>query len=491
MDIMIPIDRTDRTPLVEQVYDGIRRAIEDETLAPGMRLPSTREFARQLGVTRFTVDDAYSRLVGEGYLEGRLGSGTFVAEHVRMVRHAAPEMDEVVPPTRHLSAWAKRLELEPAAISPVGPVEFDLTSGTPALDRLPLTLWRRLIAREARRQDLAELTYGYTAGLPRLREAIAAYVGRSRGVACTANEVVVTSGAQQSMDLVMRFVLDPGSIVAVEDPCYRFVRSIAALTGATIVPVPVDGEGLVVEQLPDPSVSARLACITPSHQYPTGAILPLGRRLKVLEWAQRTGALIMEDDYDGELRYDSRPVPALAALAALATAGNRPNNVLYLGSFSKVLFPAIRLGYVILPPDLVKPFLDAKGTVARHEPTLNQAAVAAFIDEGHFERHLAKMRRVYSARHDALLEAMDTHLGGIAYRDTAMTSAGLHVLARFDIESSEAELIARAAAHGVALDGAGKCYTTVPDQPHVFLGYAGIPEEGIRAGVARLGQILR
>ncbi len=418
---MIPIDRASHTSLVEQVYGGIRQAIEDETLAPGMRLPSTREFARQLGVTRFTVDDAYSRLVGEGYLEGRPGAGTFVTEHVRMPRHPAPEHEHTASLTRRLSAWAKRLEPEPATVSPVGTVEFDLTSGTPALDRLPLTLWHRLIAREARQQELAEFTYGYTAGLPRLRKAIAAYVGRSRGVACTADQVVVTSGAQQSMDLVMRIVLDPGSTVAVEDPCYRFVRSIAALTGARIEPVPVDGEGLVVDQLPATSGSVQLACITPSHQYPTGAILSLRRRLRLLEWAQRTGALVMEDDYDGELRYDSRPVPALAALA---TAGNGPNNVIYLGSFSKVLFPAIRLGYMILPPDLVSVFLDAKGTVARHAPTLNQAAVAAFIEEGHFERHLAKMRRLYSARHDALLEAMDTHLGGIAYRDPAMTSAG-------------------------------------------------------------------
>ncbi len=488
MDLMIPIDRASRTPLVDQVYRGIRAAIDDASLTPGMRLPSTREFARQLGMTRFTVDDAYSRLVGEGYLEGRPGSGTFVAEHVRLPKTVASGAPAAVTPERRLSEWARRLKPEPAAVAPTGPVAFNFSAGTPALDRLPLTVWHRLIAREARRQEPDAFSYGYTAGLPHLREVIAAYVARSRGITCDADQVVVTSGSQQSMDLVMRLVLDPGSSLVVEEPCYRFVRSIAALTGATILPVPVDGDGLMVDRLPSPAGSVRLACITPSHQYPTGAILPLGRRLKLLEWAREAGALIMEDDYDGELRYDSRPVPALAALA---TDGTGPNNVIYLGSFSKVLFPAIRLGYLILPPDLVGPFLDAKGTVARHAPTLNQAVVAAFIAEGHFERHLAKMRRVYFSRHDALLAAMDTHLVGIAERDTSMTAAGLHVLARFQIGLTERELVDRAAEHGIALDGAGNCFTAPPALPHLFLGYAALPEDQIDAGIRRLAEILR
>jgi GntR family transcriptional regulator/MocR family aminotransferase len=488
MDLMIPIDRASRNSLVEQVYQGILAAIEDETLGPGQRLPSTREFARQLGITRFTVDDAYSRLVGEGYLEARHGSGTYVAARVRLAVGAPAAGTEQVVPARKLSRWRERLRSSPEAEPATQQFAYDFTSGTPAFDRLPLATWQRLIAREARNHDWSRYSYGHTAGLPHLREAIAAYVGRSRGVTCTPDQVVVTSGSQQSMDLLMRLVLEPGAMVVVENPGYWWVRSIAGLTGATIVPVPVDRDGLVVDALPEPSPDIRLACVTPSHHTPTGAILPLSRRLALLEWAERTGALVLEDDYDGELRYDSRPLPALAALANSAGVSN---NVVYVSSFSKVLFPAIRLGYVVLPPDLVEPFVAALATVSRHAPTLNQAVVAAFITEGHFERHLAKMRRLYSARHDALVAAMDAHLAGIAFRDETMTSAGLHVLARFEINLTESEIVARAAAAGIALDGAAKTFMVPPEHPHFFLAYTAMPEEKIQEGIERLARLLR
>jgi GntR family transcriptional regulator/MocR family aminotransferase len=484
MDLMIRIDRSDRLPLVEQVYWGIRAAIADATLGPGVRLPSTRELARQLGVTRFTVDDAYSRLTSEGYLEARHGSGTYVAARVRLppVETARPAG---TPPARRLSAWAARLPPEPLTAAPQEPVAFNFSGGTPAFDRLPLATWRRLIVREVRDATDDAFTYGHTGGLAALREAIAAYVGRSRGVTCDPEQVIVTSGTQQSIDLVMRMVLEPGATVIVEEPCYRSVRNIATLSGATVRPVPVDTGGLMVDRLPPPSGDVRLVCITPSHQYPTGAIMPLARRLALLEWAQAAGALVMEDDYDGELRYDSRPLPALAALA---TSGG---NVIYSGSFSKVLFPSIRLGYLIVPPDLVTPFLRAKAIVERHAPTLSQAAVAAFIAEGHFERHLAKMRRLYAGRHDALIAAMDAHLAGIATRNRAMRSAGLHVLARFELDLTEAEIVARAWTAAIAIDPAGSCFAAPPDRPHLFLGYTAMPEERIHAGIARLAGVLR
>lgn len=488
MDLLLHIDRDSRTPLVEQVYLGIRSRIEAGTIERGARLPSTREFARQLGLTRFTVDDAYSRLISEGYLEGRHGSGTYVAEHVFLPGDVAPATNDAALPARRLSDWAQRLQPEPAAESSSNPVEFNFFAGTPALDRWPLATWKRLIVRESRELNAARFTYSHTAGLPALREEIAAYVRRSRGVTCTADQVVVTSGSQQSMDLIMRLVLDAASTAVVEDPCYRYVRRLAALTGANLHPVPVDGDGLVVDQLPEGDERIRLACVTPSHQYPTGALLPLNRRLALLRWAERNGVLIMEDDYDGELRYDSRPVPSLAALA---TAGTGASNVLYLGSFSKVMFPALRLGYIIVPPDLVAPFLNAKVTVERHAPALNQAVVAAFIAEGHFERHLARMRRVYSSRHDALIAAMDQHLSGIAFRDTAMLSAGLHVLTRFDVDMTETELEQLGMAHGIGFEGASACYTTPPAQPHMYMGYAALPEQRIHEGIARLGHVLR
>jgi GntR family transcriptional regulator/MocR family aminotransferase len=488
MDLMIPIDRSHRTPLVDQLYAGVRTAIADGTLEPGARLPSTRELARQLGLTRFTVDDAYSRLVSEGYLEARHGSGTYVAERVRLPQASAVPHASVARSPLQLSAWAARLPANPGSDTPPPGIEFNFLGGEPAYDLLPLTTWHRLIAREARRQDLMHYAYGDTAGLCELREAIATWIGRSRGVACGPEQVIVTSGAQQSMDLVMRLTLDPGTSAVVEDPCYRWVRRLAGMTGATVHTVPVDAEGLRVDLLPGPETTPRLVCVTPSHQYPTGGVLPLARRLDLLAWAQAMPALVLEDDYDGELRYDSRPLPALAALA---NAPGGPGNVIYMGSFSKVLYPALRLGYLVVPPSLVDVFTAAKATVARHAPTLTQAVVAAFIREGHFERHLVRMRRAYAARHDAMVEAIGTHLSGVAQRDYATTSAGLHLMVRIDRNVAEADLVARAQAAGIAVEGASPCFVVPPDQPHLFLGYAMMAEEPIRQGIARLAGVIR
>jgi GntR family transcriptional regulator/MocR family aminotransferase len=453
-----------------------------------MRLPSTRELARQLGLTRFTVDDAYSRLVAEGYLEARHGSGTYVTERVRLPNVAA-ESDVVASgPSFQLSAWAQRLPGNPGSDALLPGVEFNFLGGAPAYDLLPLTTWHRLIAREARRLDLVHYAYGETAGLPELREQIATWVARSRGVACTPAQVIVTSGAQQSMDLVMRLVLDPGSIVVVEDPCYRWVRAIARAAGANVYPVPVDADGIQIDRLPVPELEARLITVTPSHQYPTGGVLPLARRLDLLEWARASNTLILEDDYDGELRYHARPLPALAALA------NSPGscgNVVYMGSFSKVLYPALRLGYLVVPPALVDSFVTAKATVDRHAPILTQAIVAAFIREGHFERHLARMRRIYAERHDAMTESIAAELDGIAFRDYATTSAGLHLMVRIDRDVTEEEIVWRAREVGVAVEGASHSFMVPPTQPHLFLGYAAVPAEQIRVGIARLGKVIR
>ncbi len=487
MDLMIRIDRSLREPLVGQVCEGIRAAIADDILQPGVRLPSTRELARQLGLTRFTVDDAYSRLAAEGYLEARHGSGTYVAERVRLPM-APPSDDGDDASSFQLSAWAGRLPVRPGSDAPPPGVEFNFLGGAPAYDLLPLTTWHRLIAREARRLDLVHYAYGETAGLPELREEIATWVARSRGVACRPEQVIVTSGAQQSMDLVMRLVLDPGSTVVVEDPSYRWVRAIARANGATLVPVPVDAEGMQVDRLPGPEVVARLVTVTPSHQYPTGGVLPLSRRLDLLDWARSANTLILEDDYDGELRYHARPLPALAALA---NAPGGCGNVVYMGSFSKVLYPALRLGYLVVPPGLVDTFVAAKATVDRHAPTLTQAIVAAFIREGHFERHLARMRRVYAARHDAMCDAIERELDGIAFRDYATTSAGLHLMVRIDRPVTEGEIVARARAVGVAVEGASPSFLTPPEQPHLQLGYAAVPEDRIRAGIARLADVIR
>lgn len=488
MDLMIPVDRTLRTPLVDQLYDGVRTAIAQGTLEPGARLPSTRELARQLGLTRFTVDDAYARLVAEGYLDARHGSGTYVAERVRMPVSPGQGGSLLTPAEPQLSAWADRLPMRPGSDVPPSGVEFNFLGGVPAFELLPLTTWHRLIARESRRLDLAHYSYGETTGLPELREEIAAWVSRSRGVACEPDQVMVTSGSQQSMDLVMRLTLDAGTTAVVEDPCYRWARTIAGMTGATVCPVPVDAEGIQVGLLPGSEVRPRIVCVTPSHQYPTGGVLPLARRLDLLEWARSMNALVLEDDYDGELRYDSRPLPALAALA---NAPGGPANVIYMGSFSKVLYPALRLGYLVVPFRLVEVFATAKATVDRHPPTLTQAIVAAFIREGHFERHLARMRRAYASRHDALVAGLESDLAGVAFRDYATTSAGLHLMVRIGMDVPEQDLVQRALKAGIAVEGASSCFSTAPAQPHLFLGYAQMSEPEIRRGIARLAEVIR
>lgn len=431
MDVLIPLDRESPVPLSHQIYHTLRRDIAGSHLPGGARLPSTRELARQLGVARFTVDEAYARLTAEGYVVGKRGSGTYVADHVGL---RPPEQEEARPaPTvgRRLSAWSRRLPLSANEVMPrqVPSDAIRFMTGMPALDAFPWTVWQRLLGREARNQSLGARSYSDPGGLPALRDEIAAYLARSRGLRCSADQVVITSGVQQAMDVTTRLLVDPGDHVAIEDPSYARVRGLLDAAGATIVPLPVDADGLDPRALPRDGVPPKLVYTTPSHQYPTGAILPLERRLELLAWSADTGTVIVEDDYDGELRYDARPLPALAGLA-LERHG--PDNVIYTGSFSKVLFPALRLGYAVLPRDLVTPYRRVRAAIDWHPPTLLQATVATMIGEGHFERHLARMRRLYATRHTAAIEAIDRHLRGVVTPDPESASAGLHLLVRVD-----------------------------------------------------------
>ena len=484
---MIPLDRNAGGPLRDQIYASIRSAIVDGTAPADARLPSTRELARQLGVSRLTVDDAYARLAAEEYTVGRRGSGTYVAPDMPL-RSTPPAVDQPQAfEARRLSRWGQRLpRLEH---QPGGPsnLPFKLSAGTPALDAFPWATWRRLAARETRDLTLGQFDYGPEAGLFQLRRALAGYMARSRGVRCAPDQVVITSGTHQSIDVLTRLLIDPGDRVLVEEPGYPVPRAILVVAGAELVPLPVDGDGVRTDLLEDIGASAKLLYVTPSHQHPTGAMLPLARRLQLLQWARRTGSLVLEDDYDSELRYDARPVPALAALASADRALGR---VAYLGTFSKVLFPALRLGYVVLDSDLVEPFIEAKRIIDRHPATQLQATVTAFIDEGHFERHLVRMRRLYASRQAALNNAIDIHLRGIVTRDEAVSSAGLHVLVRCDVDLTEREIIARAAAQGIDISGAGDCFFTPPERPHLLMGYAALPEDQITEAVRRLGQVL-
>jgi GntR family transcriptional regulator/MocR family aminotransferase len=497
---MLPLDRATSRPLRDQIFDGLRAAILDGRLPAGARLPSTRALAGHLGVARFTAEDAYGRLIAEGYTVGKHGSGTYVAQvsqgPLGRAGDASPLVADESSALRDVSQrrwapWAERLlALDvPAELAP--PLPFDFRQGMPALDVFPHARWTRTRNREARRLGPAGYHYGPIAGEPELRSAIAAYLARSRALRRVPEQVVVTNGAQQALDLLTRLWLRPGDAVAFEEPGYPAARRVFAAAGAKLLPIAVDGDGLRVDELTDLSKNGaipRLIYVTPSHQYPTGAVLPLGRRLALLAWARRHGALVVEDDYDGEFRYGARPVEALAGLDA-----DLPGQevVAYVGTFSKVLFPALRLGYLVLPLDLVGPVVAARAVADRHSPRLEQRTVAAFIASGDFERHLNGMRRLYAARRAAVLDALASDLAGIARRDPATTAAGLHLLVEFAVGCGEQELVERAAAAGVHLDPAGPCYTEPPPCPSIMLGYASLPEPAIREGIRRLAGALR
>jgi len=398
------LERTIPVPLERQLYSGLRAAILEGRLPPDTRLPSTRGLAERLGISRNTVLNAFEQLMAEGYLEAQHGSGTFVAAGLRS---AWAHREMPLPSQVQLSRRGMRL-----AGSPVGADQDDhrpllLQPGVPALDHLPLRTWRRLSSaclRELGAVPKETLGYGWTAGYPPLREAVAHYLRVSRGVRCDASQVLITAGTQGSLDLSARVLLDEGDAVWFEEPGYTSGREVLQAAGQRLIPVPVDAEGLEVAEGLQRAPTARLAYVTPSHQYPTGVTMSLARRLTLLRWATQQGAWIFEDDYDSEFRYTGNP---LAALQGQGEGGH----VIYAGTFSKTLFPALRLGYLVLPPALVAPFSAARALVDRSPPLLDQLVLTRFLEEGHFARHVKRMRGLYAARREALLDALRTHLG--------------------------------------------------------------------------------
>ena len=390
---------------------------------------------------------------------------------------------------RRLSRWGANLDeargqlwnADGTAAERFGPAPFDFRPGRPDWDAFPRELWSRLTARRVRGDSASLATYGDPAGYHPLREAIARHLAHSRGVRRGAEQVVVVNGSQQGVDLLVRLWLDPGECAALEDPGYQGAALALRAHGMRVLPVPVDDDGLDVATLPAPDTAdaPRLVYVTPSHQYPTGATLTLPRRLRLLEWAARRGALVVEDDYDSEFRYSGRPLESLQGLDGAGV-------VAYVGSFSKALFPPLRVGYVVLPPDLREPFVAAKWLADRQTATLDQQVLSDFIADGHFERHLRRMRRLYGARRDALLAALREHLGGLAA--PGGDGAGLHLVAWLPDGWDAAALAARAAAHGVAATPVAPYYQGGSQRPGLMLGFAALDEGTIRAGIARLAR---
>jgi GntR family transcriptional regulator/MocR family aminotransferase len=420
----VRIDRRSAVTIHQQVYDRIRTAIAEGRLAPGGRLPSTRSLAVQLGVARGTIDAAYARLAGEGYIAGRGQSGTIVSPALHANILPAPAHAKSLPTIR-----------EPA--EPLRPFRM----GVPALDLFPRKLWSRLAVREARKLSKASQAYPDPLGLPALREAIASYLAVSRGIACQPGQIAITGGYQAALNFAAGLLLAPGDPVWFEDPGYRFARDALQSLSLRIAPVPVDDEGLCVAHGQRYFPQARLAIVTPAHQSPLGVCLSLPRRQALLAWAAEADAWILEDDYDCEFHYSGHKPPALKSI----DAGDR---VFYAGSFSKTLFPGLRLGYLVLPSQFIAQAASLCRIRHRGEAVFEQAIVATFMADGHFARHLRRMRMHYKARRQALAEALELQFG----KDIRLSlpPGGLHILARFPNHGSDVALAARALRHGLA-----------------------------------------
>jgi len=456
--------------LREQVCAAIRQAIHRGQVSQGERLPASRVLAADLGVSRVTVEGAYGQLEAEGYLRRKIGGGTFAALALTPTRMSAKPKANASLSRRGdaiVAAGGCRDTRTPSAFA----------GGSPDLAAFPLDTWHKLGNRLARRDGCALLGYGDPQGLASLRLAIAQYLNQSRGVRCDAEQVLILTSSQQALQLIATLLLDPGDAVWVEDPCYEGARTAFAASGASLVPVPVDTDGMNASLAPRQS-APRLIYTTPSHQYPTGASLSLARRMALLELARERQCWIVEDDYDSEFHYDGRPLPALQGL-------DRHDRVLYVGTFSKVLFPALRLAYLVLPPSLVEAFTLARTVQDGHTTQWTQAITAAFIEEGHFAAHLRQMRQLYRSRRDLLQEELTRQLSG--WLDPLPTAGGLKMAAWLP-SGTEQAATREAARLGVGTPGMSQLYLG-PARDGWLLGFAALDNVSIRAGVEVLARV--
>ena len=458
-----------RKDLTGEIYRQLRRAILDGRLPSGGRLPATRELAAQLSVSRTTVTVAYDRLMGEGFITGRVGAGTFVSDDLPGPGHRAGATGEVLRPR---PIWENLL--------PMGvverPAEFDFRPGIPDARLFPYRRWRQLLARELTATAVGAGHYADPAGHAGLRQAIAAHIGLSRGVQATADDIVVTNGTQQAVDLIARVLLAPGDQVAVEDPCYRPPWRLLRSLGARVTGVPVDDQGMIVDVIPP---GTRLVYVTPSHQFPLGMSMSLPRRLALLAWAERHQAAILEDDYDSEFRFGGRPIEPLQTL-------DRAGRVVYVGSFSKTLLATLRLGFLVVPPSLHPAVRAAKLLTDWHTPLPLQGALAHFIHQGLFARHLRKMRAVYQARHEQVMDALTREFA--AHLKPIPSAVGLHLAATAPGTTAEEldGLLRRASSAGVELLPLSLYAVDTPPQPGLIIAYGAIPTDRIGEGLGRL-----
>jgi GntR family transcriptional regulator/MocR family aminotransferase len=478
----IAVDRRAPKALHRQIYDAYRGAILDGRLRPRQRIPSSRGLASELGVSRFPVLNAYAQLLAEGYLESRVGAGTVVSSSL---------------PEQLTSCAPARVRLETSRYGPRPLVRHSTLTrgessspwlkgwgafgvGQVAVDQFPVHMWSSLVARRCRNMDLKSLHYGNPMGSEALRETLANYLRTARSLRCESEQVMITSGSQQALEISARVILDSRNSVWIEEPCYRLAREVFALTGCHLVPVPVDQEGLDVTAGIKRCRKARTVFVTPSHQFPLGVTMSASRRFQLLDWAQRAGSWIIEDDYDAEYRYGSLPIASLQGLDA-------NGRVIYIGTFSKVLFPSLRLGYVVIPPDLIDHFLAIRRAMDLAPPTFYQEVLADFIAEGHFARHIRRMRVLYDERQRVLVDALDNELGSMV--TVLGDEAGMHLALMLSNRLCDTEIAERAARQNLRLWPLSPCYLGQA-RPGFILGFGSTRVEEIPAAVRKLCKLL-
>jgi GntR family transcriptional regulator / MocR family aminotransferase len=480
----IALNRGKDVPIYRQLYDWFQRAIANGQLRPGQRVPSTRALATELNVSRLPVLNAFEQLHAEGYLQTFSGAGTCVASSIPL--ETIPSRDESEKPARNAAATSHKkgarkiadcLSAKIAVPQPWLSVRSAFRMHLPALDQFPVGIWSRLVARHVRKSSKQQMTYGDPMGYAPFRESIAEYLGAVRAVRCDPSQIMVVAGSQLGLQLSVRVCVNPGEPVWMEDPGYFGARYAFSTVGARMIPVPVDEEGLIVEEGVRRCPKARAVYITPSHQYPLGTTMSASRRMQLLNWASRSGAWIIEDDYDSEYRFGIRPIGALQGFDSDA-------RVIYVGTFSKVLFPALRVGYLVVPKDLAPAFTAIRNAADIFSPTLYQSVLADFITEGHFARHIRRMRILYMERCNALVDAVRGEFGDAL--EIVSAKAGMHFTGLLPPGVSDTAVSQHALENGISVMPLSFCYLRRPSRAGLVLGYGSTDTAQIKEGVRKL-----
>ncbi|MGA8439041.1 MAG: PLP-dependent aminotransferase family protein [Candidatus Sulfotelmatobacter sp.] len=479
----VVIDSRSKTPLYRQMYDWFRSTIIDGQMRPGQRVPSTRSLSAELKISRIPVLNAYEQLLAEGYFESFVGAGTCVARSIPddalspLTVKSRKELQPGAGSTGPRRMSRRGLELTNAPAQPWFDVSGAFRVSLPALDQFPIGVWSKLVARHSRNPPRGIMAYGDAMGYPPFREAIAEYLGAVRGVRCEPSQILVTTGSQQALQLAAHVLLDPNDRVWMEEPGYLGARQAFVTARAQLIPVRVDHDGMEVAEIIRRGCTARAVYVTPSHQYPMGTTMSATRRMLLLNWAACSGAWIIEDDYDSEYRFGSRPIASLQGL-------DTDTRVIYIGTFSKVMFPALRLGYVVVPRDLVPAFSAARDAADIFSSTLYQAVMTDFIREGHFARHIRRMRMLYMDRRRTLIKAIQSQTGDLL--EVIGDAAGMHVLALLPPGINDLKVSRHAAQRRISVMPLSSCCLKPPARGGLILGYGGVNAHQIYDGMRRL-----